>query len=34
MTHGGGNNDPAKYGDVVTLENNYIDIWLHDVFFR
>jgi hypothetical protein len=31
MTHGGGCNDPKKYGDVVSLENNYIDQWLQKV---
>jgi hypothetical protein len=32
MTHGGGNLDPTKYGDVVTLENNYIDQWLQTTY--
>ncbi|MCX4817989.1 hypothetical protein OG601_46255 [Streptomyces sp. NBC_01239] len=31
-THGGGNLDPDKYGDVVSLENNYIDQWLRATF--
>jgi hypothetical protein len=34
MTHAGGCNDPVKYGDVVSLENNYIDNWLRQVFFK
>ncbi len=32
MTHGGGCNDPEKYGDVVALEYNYIDQWLHKTY--
>ena len=32
MTHSGGCNDKDKYGDVVKLENNYIDKWLQETF--
>lgn len=32
MTHGGGCNDAEKYGDVVKLENDYIDKWLQETF--
>ena len=32
MTHGGGCNDKDKYGDVVKLENDYIDKWLQETF--
>lgn len=30
MTHGGGCNDEEKYGDVVKLENDYIDQWIQE----